>query len=513
MKPTVSSPDVLLVQPPVAGPYHFWKAESLGMGYLASALESQGYSVDILDAFLTDLSIQTVIRRILESPPRLLLGFSLLSYELYCTGRQILDRIRAEGVKVHVTAGSWFPTFWHQTMIGDDFPLDSVVLGEGERGICALARFLSTGGWGDYEPLLDVQKVGGVLIVRQKETLLNLDELPYPRRDYLPYALEKFNLATSHTSRGCGHSGCTFCSVPRFYRGGPKHRLRSSSNVIGEVEEISRAGAGFIFFADEDFLGVPPAGPARAFKIFEGVAERGITMRYAFNCTSRGVEEGLFRKLAALGLSAVYIGLESSIDRMLKLFGKGVYFSEIEKSIGILHDLGIKLVPGWIMFERQTTLEEVESQVQFLKRADAYHVNFLKALYVMKDTPIEHIYGGELYKTFYFSKYYFQDPDVDLLVRILTEDYLPEVMPHTNAIYPVWHKMLAGEGTPKQQLVFQKVNDRIRELSLGFVLEAVGRIRSRSLNGLAKVLSDQVREWCSLGAVIETLAQQFDSRR
>ena len=78
---TNNQPDVILVQPPYEGPYNFWKSENLGMGYLASSLESKGYSVEILDAFLLDMSIDEVVTKLAENPPRLLLGFSILSYQ------------------------------------------------------------------------------------------------------------------------------------------------------------------------------------------------------------------------------------------------------------------------------------------------------------------------------------------------------------------------------------------------------------------------------------------------
>jgi radical SAM superfamily enzyme YgiQ (UPF0313 family) len=505
----VGQSDVLIVQPPFGGPYNFWKSESLGMGYLASALEEQGYSVALIDAFLEELSIEQTVDRILSSPPRLLLGFSLLSYEMYQTGQAILRRLREAGFDVHVTFGSWFPTFWHELIIGEGVPVNSIVLAEGERSICALTRYLDKGNWGASELFLSRRELDGVLILEQKATLLDVNTLPHPRRDYLNLVVNRYNLATSYTARGCGYNRCTFCSVPAFYKGGPKHRLRTPGNVIEEVKQMAHAGVDFIFFTDEDFIGEPPEGPQRALEIFEGVAACGISMRYTFNCTVAGVEERLMTRLSELGLAAVYIGIESNLDRYLKRFAKGVRSSDVERAVDILRALNIKLVPGWIMFERETTIEEVQESLGFLEKLGAYHVNYLKALYVMKDTNMERMYDNDIYKTYFHSKYYFNDPKVDLLVRIIQTDFLPEVMGYTNGIYPIWHKLLAGYGTDWQQQKYEQINKLMRDLSIRFVREAITRIENGSLAGLAHELTAQVQQWRELGDEIAELAGTF----
>jgi radical SAM superfamily enzyme YgiQ (UPF0313 family) len=500
--------DILLVQPPYHGQYNFWKSECLGMGYLAAALEKRGYKVHILDAFLLDMDIESVVQHIRNNPPRLLLGFSILSYELYRTGDLILRRIRTEGFNVHVTVGSWFPTFWYRTMIADGFAANSIIMGEGERSICALADYLNTGNWAADSSFLKCEQIEDTLVVHQESTLPDIDSLPYPRRDYLSESLKRYNFATVYTARGCSHSQCTFCSVPKFYKGGAKHRLRSPENVIGEIENLAHLGADFVLFVDEDFIGNSPENSKRAIQIFEGVAERGISMRYAFNCTTRGVDKELFKRLAELGLASVYIGLESNLERVLKLFSKGVRSADVDRAICILRDLNIKVVPAWIMFERNTTLDEVESQIKFLMELNAYHVNYLKALYVMKDTPIEKIYGDDVYHTFYDKRYFFKDPDVDLLVRILFTEYLPETMPYTNGIYPVWHKILAGTSTDEQQCRYEAINAQMKNLSLEFTSELIRRIKSRSLDGLAQTLTENVHEWQKIGVEIDELGRR-----
>ena len=234
-------------------------------------------------------------------------------------------------------------------------------------------------------------------------------------------------------------------------------------------------------------------------------------MRYTFNCTTMGVEPALFERLVELGLAAVYIGMETSLDRTLRLFAKGVRSPEIGRAASVLRDLDVKLVPGWIMFERKTTLDEVETQIEFLSGLGAYHVNYLKSLYVMKDTPMERVYRDDLYTTHFHSRYFCEDPDVDLLVRIIQGDYLPETMPNTNAIYPIWHKLLAGYGSAREQSAYDRINATMRELSLGFATETIQRIRSRSLKGLASTLTDHAAAWRTLGAEIDDLAVRMGS--
>ena len=501
-------PDILLVQPPYGGEYNFWKSESLGMGYLASALQARGYSVKIIDAFLLDMSVEKTVQEIASAPPHLLLGFSMLSYELYRTGQSIIEHLRKSGWTAHVTLGSWFPTFWYEQIVAEQTSVDSIVLGEGEDAICMLADYVKTGSWpSEAGAGAALRQIDGTLIVDLRSAQTDLNRLPHPRRDYLDLTWQRYHLSTCQTSRGCGHSRCTFCSVPAFYANKTNHRLRTADDVIEEVAELARMGADFVFFTDEDFVGQAPYGPQRALDIFQGAADRGLKTRYTFNCTVSAVDEKLFGKLRELGLRAAYIGIESNHARCLKRFGKGVSPADVERAVAVLKDLDIKLVPGWIMFERESTLEEVEESIAFLRNLDAYHVNFVKALYVMTDTPMERLYGPEVYKTYFYTRYFYRNPEIDLLVRILMTDYLPEVMPHTNDIYPIWHKLLAGYGAPEQQQQYESINRSMRELSLGFMEETIGRIRSNSLDGLARELTWQVQQWTRLGQEIRALAR------
>ncbi len=504
---TNNQPDVILVQPPYEGPYNFWKSENLGMGYLASSLESKGYSVEILDAFLLDMSIDEVVTKLAENPPRLLLGFSILSYQLYRTAQIVLMLIREKGINVHVTIGSWFPTFWSEHIVAENNSINSIVKGDGEIAITMLVDFLKVGKWEvGHEHMLQISNIRDVMVLSSISGPAELDMLPHPRRDYFNEVLKQYHLITSHTSRGCGHNSCTFCSVPAFYHNHESHRFRSAENVIEEIGLIPKDGGDFIFFTDEDFIGGTRQSQIRAADIFEGISSKSAKVRFAINCPVKEVDKKLFLRLKDSGLAAAYIGIESHQARYLRRFGKGVRPDEVDKTVNVLNELGVKIVPGWIMFERDTTFLEIKESLDYLRSIETYHVNYLKSLYVMKDTLMEKIYQKNLYKTFFYSKYFFKDPQVDLLVRIITNDYLPEVMPYTNAIYPIWHKLLGGFGTDQQQQEFNYINRTIRDLSFNFLEEVMGRIRLNSLDGLTHELSWQVTEWEKIAGKINELA-------
>ncbi len=490
--------DVILLQPPYLGVYDFWNSENLGMGYLASSLEQQGYSVHIIDALLLEWSIERTLQFILENPPKLLLGMSILSESLYETGALIVKNLREQGFDKHISWGSWFPTFWKEAILEQQLPVNSIIIGEGEECVTHLAYFLANEHWKENLSTITKEIKSNVLFLEQLNKTSSLDEIPYPRRDYLKLAYERYHLATIYTSRGCAHNRCTFCTVPNFYGRGNTYRYRTVENVVGELKQIAEQGAKFVLFTDNDFIGHPIEGTQRAVKILEQAQALNLPLRYYFDCNIKVVKKESFQRLKELGLVAMFLGLESQSNRSLKRFGKGFRFSDIEKGIAILKELGIKIVPGWIMFERDSTLEEIEESIAFLHDLEPYNIHYLKGLYLSKDTPMDRLYGEDVYRKGFNYKYLFKHPEVDLLVKIITDDYLPEVLPFTYRFYPHWHKYLAGYGTHAEQQAFEFINRRIRELSLGFVTEIIAKIRARSLDGVMKLIINQVEEFQTL---------------
>lgn len=489
--------DVLLVQTPYEGTYNFWKSENLGLGYLAAVLEREGFDVVILDSFLEGHAVEETINRIQQYRIKYAIGFSILSYQIYTSTRKIISKIKTHFPHVHIIMGGWFPTFWYKEIIKETKNVNSIIIGEGEVPLCKLLNSLKKGTIGSFFENIVVKKESNINILYARHGITDLNILPFPRRDYLPIALKKFNLATFHSSRGCSYSRCTFCSVRSFYKNCLKYRSRSVKNVVDEIISLhNNFGIKFIFFGDEDFIGDSNEGKQRAIEIFKKVYSRELKIKYAINCPISAIDYDTFNQLKKYGLVAVYTGIENCIPRMLNLFNKKGRYKTVKNGIHILKSLQLKLVPGFIMFDKDSNFEEIRQSIKFLKNLNPYHVNYLKSLYIMKETPMEKIYKNDIVNFHFYTKYFFTDPKVELLVRIVEQDYLPMVLPFTVPIYPIWNRLLSGVRISSEiSLLYEQVNSEILNNSLNFVEQLMDLIEANNLSGVIRLFKNEIEKW------------------
>ena len=91
---------------------------------------------------------------------------------------------------------------------------------------------------------------------RPRPLIGDLDQLPFPARDYLSIAYKRYHHAVVAASRGCYHR-CSFCQIAQFYRQsqGSPYRTRSARNIADEVEMLVKEhGVRSIFFVDDEFI-------------------------------------------------------------------------------------------------------------------------------------------------------------------------------------------------------------------------------------------------------------------
>ena len=88
---------------------------------------------------------------------------------------------------------------------------------------------------------------------------------------------------------------------------------------------------------------------------------------FEFACRVDAVEYETFSELYDNGLSGVFLGIESSVQKILNSFHKKTLVEQNIEALKILSDIGIGCDIGFIMFNNTITMPEVLENFYFLK--------------------------------------------------------------------------------------------------------------------------------------------------
>ena len=233
-------------------------SEHLGLGYLAAYLETHGCDVDVCDTVLEKASSKDVTERV-SAGDYPLVGITVPSQKGIFRVLELARAIKQVRPDSHVCLGGQFPTIVHDLLLRDFPCLDSVVRGEGEVPLVALASRVLAGLGVEGVPGLTCRRDGQVVSMPPAMPVENLDDLPFPKRSATPAPWGNIRLAGMVSSRGCQYK-CPYCSIHTFY-GCSQWRGRSVANVIDEMAHLATDGVyqGFNF-SDDTFVPPGPAG-------------------------------------------------------------------------------------------------------------------------------------------------------------------------------------------------------------------------------------------------------------
>lgn len=357
---------VALLNPPSGG-RKVPQFENLGIGYLSAVLRRHGFSVTVVDAVARGMDAEKSVNEIIESSPGLV-GISV-TQPSYGQVVSIVAKLKAHW-DGPICLGGHLATFMANKML-EDTQADFVVQREGEYPFLELAKALDCGSANlGIIANLTYRSENGIVRNVCRERILDLDSLPFPERDTIIPVLQDNSWVGVSSSRGCnGH--CTFCTVNHFFEpiGGSAWVGRSASDVVSEIEAlVFTYGARKFIFVDDNFLGSERRAKRRAFEIADALVERGVSIEFGFACRADDVDANLFAHLLRAGLSWVFIGFESGCQRVLRRFGKSIDVNRALKSLYLLRTLGIKVEPGFIMFDPETTKDDLRASFSFLGR-------------------------------------------------------------------------------------------------------------------------------------------------
>ena len=329
---------------------------SLNSGYALAVARRSGWDTAHLDFGPAAGDAAALAARIIAEA-----GDIVLFHWVYSWGHEedvsaIMTLVRRES-SAPLGAFGLFPTISRDRLLQFAPQLDFILAGEFEE---TLAELLPA-----FGERRTVAALPGV--VRRHERfvprplLCDLARLPVPDDVGANRAYASLNIAAS---RGC-FGACSFCSTHR-YCGCSRRRVRDAASLERELtERLTRRGIRSLYFIDPTFIGRGDAERARALEIGRMVEGHGLS--FGFETRVDTIDEGVLAKLAANGATSVFLGIESGCDAVLERIGKRISTAQIRRGVRIIRECGMKLNLGFIMFEPDTTLGELEENYAFLE--------------------------------------------------------------------------------------------------------------------------------------------------
>lgn len=375
--------------------------DNLGIASLAAYLRQYGYTVQMVNIYLDNISVDALTDRILMENPEIV-GISLL-YDLHAfSACKIVKELRRKGYKGHITLGGPFITLTYDVFLKGIPEIDSVIRGDGEVTLLELLKKIKgRENWRDIAGIAFIQ--GDRLILNGNGKYENnLSCLPAVARDLyenLANRLEcthmRLKVASIYTSRGCG-GRCTYCSAPELGKLViEKWRYRPVQSVIDEIKYlVTRFGVEYINIIDENFFGYGKNGINRLYDLAQGIIKSGVRVKFwAEIRVDIDFDEELFSLLKKAGLQDVLLGLESGSQSTLNRWRKGTTVEQNMKAVEFIRKKGFRLEPSLIMVDPYTNLEEFKDTVNFIVKSKlcktAFPLNLFNQLIVFPGTEIE----------------------------------------------------------------------------------------------------------------------------
>lgn len=369
---------ILLIQPPIRDFYLTAKRTvPYGLACIASALERDGFPVEIMDGLASSKSrpiplpeelgyLEEFYGRPDISPFSLFHGYRHFGYSFEHIGLEAkksgaflvgisslftayggealktAEIVKANHPNCRIVLGGHHPTaFPEKTM--ENSAVDYVLRGEGEVSMPVLARTIRDGGNPASVPGI-VFRENGSLRVSPPATMRNPDDFPLPATHLVKqsfYRRGKKGSAVVVASRGCPMK-CTYCCL-----GGSqvKYRRRNVSSVIREIETaIVRDGAGFVDFEDENLTFDKKRFHEMLTEYLARFEKSGVELRAMNGLFPPSLDDRTIGMMKRAGFGTLNLSVGSASPEQNKRFGRPDIADSVDAALGSANKHGLDAV-------------------------------------------------------------------------------------------------------------------------------------------------------------------------
>lgn len=351
---------------------------SLGLAYIASLLRESQYDVSILDAYVSQFSINKTVDEIVRIEPDIL-GISVLTTSAFVV-EKIVTQIRSLLPKTLIVMGNLHASLFAEELLIERHA-DVIVHQEGEYTMLEVANAVKNKSSFELIKGISYFKDGVVQHNELRPFIDDLDSLPYPAWDL--FDMDKYHndprtavksKKTEHSemqilaTRGCPYA-CTFCSSRTTKSQGNKYRMRKPERVVDEVEYLYEKYESPVFaFMDLAF----PLVKSHAIQLCEELIKRGLNQKISWLCEPRvkPLDRETLGMMKKSGCARVCFGIESGNQEILDALKKQFALDDARQAVSMAKAAGLEVDSMFMLGLPSETYEMSWKTINFAKELD-----------------------------------------------------------------------------------------------------------------------------------------------
>lgn len=331
--------------------------------------EACGWEATVVDLHVDDSDADTLVRRLVNLKPDLLFVDTMTPTMAYA--RDIASRVRDHLVDLPIWGIGQHATEQPEDLLYPGSPMAGVLLGEFEA---TLAELLASHGERPVDGSAILGPDGTIIRRGGKKEVLQCDDLP--PIDPGGLQLDQYRMRSIHvpmfgrvrwgymlTSRGCPFP-CTFCSATLRQSYGRKFRGHSAERVVSDMVRLHKDHGVDAFYTIDDVFSLDKG---RVEEICRRLLQHNLPIRWTIQTRGDLIDKDILRLMKRAGCCGVKMGIESGVDRILKIIRKNATRDQLLKAARDAQEVGLSLTTYYMVGHPTETREEMEETFRFAR--------------------------------------------------------------------------------------------------------------------------------------------------
>jgi len=343
-----------------------WPVEMLTAKGIAHAM---GWNATVVDLHVEPMQREELVQHLVRLRPDMLLIDTMtptMAYAREIAGA-VLDRLpelKIWGIGQHATEQS-------EDLLYAASPITGVLLGEYPGSI---ANLLANSGERTIDDSATLGSDGKVIRTGTKRQITDLDALP--PIDPTGLHLDRYRMRSIHvpkfgrvrwgyllTSRGCPFP-CTFCSATLRQSYGRKFRGHSAERVVDDMLRLHLDHGVDAFYTIDDVFSL---NRQRVVDICHGLIKHNHRIHWTIQTRGDLIDLDLLKLMKKAGCVGVKMGIESGVDRILKIIRKNATRDQLLEAARDCQEAGLSLTTYYMVGHPSETRAEMEETFRFAR--------------------------------------------------------------------------------------------------------------------------------------------------